>query len=85
MGGVFSLCCDSVNVKDPLFGITTAVDLDLVEEFGPKSRKNHAYELMNIACEVNIFNEKYKSDLKNIIANKGNKGNETNKDIHLDI
>lgn len=64
MGGICS-CCDTLDINEPIVNIATAIDLDLDNDFGLK-KKSKELELMNIACEINIFNEKQKSNKENI-------------------
>lgn len=64
MGQILS-CCETFDIQEPIIGIATAIDLDLDNDFKSKKKSKEA-DLMNIACEINIFNEKQKSSKKSI-------------------
>lgn len=81
--GVICSCCKPVDVRNPMMNITTALDLDLDNDFEIK-RASRDSKLMNIACEVNIFNDKQRSYKHNIFDILDNSRSESKK-VSLNI
>jgi GTP-binding protein EngB required for normal cell division len=80
------LCCETIDIKTPGMNINTALDANLDDDYYQAKRKSRDEKLANIACEINLFNDKqrtYKYDINKLFSDS-NGGNEI-RNVSLDI
>lgn len=78
-------CCKTVSVRGPVMTLATALDPNLDDDYEVK-RKSYNDKLTNIACEINLFNDKqrsYKHNIHNFLNDVQNDDNVRNISLNV--